>query len=278
MLIPIGNDTVRYRTPWVTYGVIAVNVLVYARMFFLSEFDFAMTVMKYGSLGESWRPWRSVTGGFLHADLLHLLGNMWFLFLFGCSVEGKLGHVQMAAAYLAGLLISDLAQYVFSPSEYEVCIGASGAVGAYWFLFSRAEVQFFYWLFTFWMGSFWLSVHWSVVYLFGWDVLMWFLDKQYGISDGVANSAHLGGLACGFLVGILLRQFSYVTLDGDDMLTRFNVWRLRRRRFAQPAAEEIPQNGPGVFYNPNGPQAPPASPQHQRPEEKSDGPIVLPLD
>ena len=275
MFLPIGNNTTRYRTPWVTYGLITLNVLVFLRMYFQDEFQQLMVLFEYASLAEHWSPVRAVTSGFLHGGFLHLLGNMWFLFLFGSSVEGKLGHLQMGAAYLAGLQVSDLTQHFLAPGDFVFCIGASGAVGAivgaYWFLFSRSEVQFFYWIFTFWVGTFWTKVHWSVLYLFGWDALMWFLQKKYGVESGIAHGAHLGGLACGFLIGLLLRQFSYVTLDGDDMVTRFTVWKLRRRALASPPADRRFGALPPDANSPA-----PQPPLHK--PKAPEGPSVLPLD
>lgn len=275
MLLPIGNDTVRYRTPWVTYGLIGINALVYFRMLFLDEMGEVELLLNWASLAAEWNPIRSVTSGFLHADILHLAGNMWFLFLFGSSVEGKLGHPQMGATYLAGLLVSDLVQHFLAPGDFILVIGASGAVGAivgtYWFLFSRGQVQFFYWLFTLWLGTFWTSVNWAVIYLFGWDALMWFLQSKYDIGSDIAHGAHLGGLACGFLLGLLLRQFSYVTLDGDDMLTRIVVWNMRRRAPMSPPQDPRFGLQEPAAHNPVTHQPP-------EPPKKSEGPLTLPLD
>jgi hypothetical protein len=182
--------------------------------------------------------------------VIHLLGNMWFLFLFGGSVEGKLGHKWMATIYFACLLVSDLAQYLFAP-QYSFAIGASGAVGgmigAYWFLFSRAQVDFLVMVFLR-PRVIPLTVNWIIAFLFGWDVMMWFLEKYLHVDNHVANSAHIGGLICGVLCGLLLRLFTHVTLDGEDMYTRWVVGRLRRKAsaayFAEKAAPKLPDEAP----------------------------------
>jgi len=230
MIIPIGDDCTRYRTPFVTYALILANIAVFAYQCSLEEADKILFLMEYSSLADSYSLTRSVTAGFLHADIWHLAGNMWFLFLFGSSVEGKLGHVWMSAMYLVCLIVSDMAQCFFSPAEYVIALGASGAVGgvigAYWFLFSRCQVEFFFWFFWWWHGRVWVGVHWAVVWLFGWDVFWYVMEAKYELNTGVAHSAHLGGLIAGLLCGLLIRKFAYVKLDGDDMLTRFTVWRM----------------------------------------------------
>jgi membrane associated rhomboid family serine protease len=251
MFLPIGDDTPRYRMQYVTFALIAVNIAVHIYKATLDDTRELFFLLDYASMGNSYNPVRSVTSGFLHADVIHLLGNMWFLFLFGGSVEGKLGHKWMAAIYSVCLLASDLAQYLLAP-KYLLCIGASGAVGgmigAYWFLFSRAQVEFFYWFAFFWYGTVALSVHFAVIYLFGWDVLMWWLERYYHVGNNVANSAHLGGVVSGVVCGFLLRRFTHVILDGDDMYTRFVVWRLKRkaadaffeeRKAPRPPAPEV---------------------------------------
>jgi membrane associated rhomboid family serine protease len=215
----------------------------------------------YASLGDSYNPLRSITGGFLHADLWHLLGNMWFLYLFGSSAEGKLGHLWMAGVYTVCLVISDLAMFLLSGGTYRIALGASGAVGgiigAYWFLFSRAQVEFFYWIFWAIMGRVWLPVLWAVIWLFGWDLLFWFLEAQHGVRTGVGHTAHLGGVVCGFVCGLLIRQYSYVTLDGDDMLTRcvkcYWAWRrgLAPRTAAPPPSPSPPAGRVGEGARPS---------------------------
>lgn len=282
MFLPIGDNCSRYRTPYVTFGLIAANVLAHVYQYSLDDTQQFQFLMNHSSLAESYRPIRSVTAGFLHIDIWHLAGNMWFLFLFGSSVESKLGHLWMGVSYLACLLISDLAQYFFSPSEYVIALGASGAVGgvigAYWFLFSRCEVEFLYWFGWWWYGRVWLGVHWAVIWLFGWDVFWWVMEKKYGMNTGVAHSAHLGGLIVGVLCGLLIRKFSYVTLDGDDMLTRFTVWRLTggkgpkrkpTRQVHQGSARQPAATPPAM---PDGDVEPAKQNQHGVPPQRSGHP------
>jgi membrane associated rhomboid family serine protease len=271
MFIPIGDDCVRYRKPYVTLSLIAINVAIHIYGFTLSKPDYVDFVAKYASLHNHITLTRAITSCFLHADIFHLLGNMWFLFLFGSSVEGKLGHHWMALTYFVCMITSDLSQQL-SFSHYVISLGASGAVGgiigAYWFLFSQSQINFFYWIGWFWYGEMWLGVYWAVAWLFGWDLLWWIVEWKYQMNNGIAHGAHLGGLISGLLCGFLLRRFAHVTLDGDDMYTRFMMWRLKRNAPPQPFM-------PNVMVSPartaayRGPAQPhPLDPPNARPPEQ----------
>ena len=276
--LPITDDAPRYRRPWVVYGLILVNVVVHAYAMTLSPQQRGELWLSFASLGPaaaaegfSYNPLRSISAGFLHADLMHLAGNMWFLYLFGRTVEGKLGPVRMAGAYTVYLIASDLAQYLLSPTGYIVALGASGAVsgiiGTYWFLFPRYQITFVYFLFAIrvWAGVKAFAVHWAVAWWFGWDLLKWYLAHQTGASSGVAHSAHIGGLIAGLLGAFVMRKLYLVTLDGEDMLSLWLTRDARRRRrrgirdsdddWAPPqvvpdesldAADPRPPDGPGA--------------------------------
>jgi hypothetical protein len=152
---------------------------------------------------------------------------MWFLWLFGKTVEGKLGHHWMAATYFVCLLLADIAQQMLGQS-YSISLGASGAVSGiialYWFLFPRYELTFFYFFIRF-VGIKELSVHWAVAWWIGWDML----SVAMGFQTGVAHWAHLGGFAAGLACAYTLRKLYLVKLDGDDMLSLWQMHRARRR-------------------------------------------------
>lgn len=228
LFVPVCDDSPRYQMQWATFGLIAVNLLIHIYASCLEPIDRVNFWISFASLGEGWNPLRAISAGFLHAGWLHLIGNMWFLFLFGGAVEGKLGYKWTLGLYGVCLLLSDISQHVFAP-EFGLLLGASGAVGglagAYWFLFCRSRIQFFYWLF-FWIGTMSLSVNWAMIYLFGWDMVMFFAGEE----SAIAHSAHVGGLVSGMVLGLLLRHFGYAALDGEDMLSRFVIWRGRRKR------------------------------------------------
>lgn len=144
------------------------------------------------------------TSMFLHAGWLHLIGNMWFLWIFGDNVEDYLGHLSYLGFYLGCGLIGNLVQVVLNPSSTIPCLGASGAIagvlGAYLLLYPRARVLTLIPLF----------ILWPIIEIPAFIVLgVWFLEQfLYGLSYS-ANAAQQGGIAWlvhvgGFLSGMIL--------------------------------------------------------------------------
>lgn len=136
---------------------------------------------------------------FLHGGWMHLLGNMWFLWLFGNNVEDSMGRVRFVLFYLLCGVAAALAQVLAQPSSVVPMVGASGAIGgvmgAYIVLFPRARVFTLVWL-GFFVTSFalpaWLMLgYWIVLQLFG---------SLGGAESGVAFWAHVGGFAAGVLL------------------------------------------------------------------------------
>jgi membrane associated rhomboid family serine protease len=140
-----------------------------------------------------------VTSMFLHGSLLHLGGNMLFLWIFGNNVEDRLGRLGYAAFYLVGGVVATLTHVVVSRDSTVPSIGASGAIaavmGAYLVWFPNARVRTIV-IFLF------VSVPAKVV-LGVWFVLQFFTDPN----ERVAWAAHVGGFVFGVLVALLLRGF-----------------------------------------------------------------------
>ena len=140
-----------------------------------------------------------VTSMFLHGGLLHIGGNMLFLWVFGNNVEDRLGRLGFAAFYLVGGLVATLAHVVVSQDSTVPSIGASGAIaavmGAYLVWFPNARVRTIVIILL-------VNVPAKVV-LVVWFVLQFFTDPN----EGVAWVAHVAGFAFGVVVGLLLRGF-----------------------------------------------------------------------
>jgi membrane associated rhomboid family serine protease len=191
----------------VTFVVIAVNVLVYLYgFFFLGEWGRTRLVAIAGAIpyeivhhvdlsprdllpvpGSIW------TSMFLHGGLLHLVGNMWFLWLFGDNVEEAMGPVRYAIFYVVVGTVGALAQIFAMPDSTIPMIGASGcvagALGAYAMLYPRARVE------TLVM----IPLLWPIIQVRAWVFLgLWFVG-QFMISpgSGVAWMAHVGGFLAG---------------------------------------------------------------------------------
>jgi len=153
--------------------------------------------------GPSW--YTPLTSMFLHGGWVHLLGNMWFMWVFGNNVEDAMGHARFLLFYLVCGLAAAAAQTAVSPSSPIPMVGASGAIsgvmGAYIVLYPRVRVHMLIFL-----GFFVTTIKVPAAYMLGY----WFLLQLVGAipalaaeSGGVAFSAHAGG----FVAGAILVSF-----------------------------------------------------------------------
>ena len=147
---------------------------------------------------------------FLHGGILHLAGNMLYLWIFGNNVEDTLGHVRYGVFYFLSGVAAAFAQTLIDPASGIPMVGASGAVsgvlGAYFVLFPHATVLT---LVTF--GFFWRFIHLPALIVLGlWILLQFFsgylsLASTGGGEGGVAFFAHIGGFVAGMALLFVLR-------------------------------------------------------------------------
>ena len=150
------------------------------------------------------------TSMFLHGGLLHLGGNMLYLWIFGNNVEDTLGHARFLLLYLASGVAAAAAQTLVNPESGIPMVGASGAVsgvlGAYFILFPYATVLT---LVTF--GFFWRFIHLPAMVVLGLWIVLQFLSGYLSLSvasgaeGGVAFFAHIGGFFVGMALLFVLR-------------------------------------------------------------------------
>jgi|SRR5215831_15050501 len=147
-----------------------------------------------------------VTSMFLHGGWMHLIGNMWFLWIFGDNIEDRLGHFGYLIFYLASGVVAASIQYFSAPHSRAPTIGASGAIagvlGAYAVAFPGARVVTLVPFFPF----FQVVALPALVVLGFWFVIQFFsgaLSLGMRATGGVAWWAHIGGFAFGFIVMIL---------------------------------------------------------------------------
>ncbi len=160
-----------------------------------------------------------LTSMFVHGGLMHLIGNMLFLHIFGDNVEDRFGHFRFLVFYLGCGAVAAVAQTVMSPRSRVPMVGASGAIagvtGAYFVFYPRARVLMLVPIFLFWDV---IQVP-AVVFL-----VLWFATQlAYGMislggaeTGGVAWWAHVGGFASGVIAALLLRQRGRPTLGRID--------------------------------------------------------------
>ncbi len=233
-MFPLRDDNPTLRTSLTTFAIIIANV---ASWVFLqgagSEPSLARSVCHFGAIpGEllglaspgtavpvgadlvcvidSSPNWvTTLTSMFMHGGWLHLIGNMWFLYIFGDNVEDTMGHMRFAVFYLLCGFAAVAAQMVAHPSSTLPMVGASGAIGgvmgAYAVLFPRAPVHMLVFF-----GFFITRIAVPAFFMLGYWFLIQFLSGMGSIGSsggGVAFWAHTGG----FLAGILLLKLFCVS-------------------------------------------------------------------
>jgi membrane associated rhomboid family serine protease len=163
---------------------------------------------RFGFIPADPRPATWLTSMFLHGSLMHLIGNMVFLFIVGVAVESALGGFWYLVLYLAGGLAGDALHYLVHPMSTLPTVGASGAIsglmGLFTVVFGLRVVNFFYWVFVFFgfrpMRGLVVLPIWI-----GWEIVQYIVNKH----SNVAYMEHAGGLIGGALLGlIVLRRFA----------------------------------------------------------------------
>lgn len=207
MLFPYAQKNPPDSFPAVTVILMALNVIIF---FLTSEGGvIRMDILDAGGISSvNFSPLRLITSAFLHAEPVHLLGNVWFLWLFGVAVEGRLRTWRFLALYCLCALGAAALQSVISPGDVPM-IGASGAImgvmGAALYLFPFAKVKVFYWFFIVLAGT-WLVPMWGVaIYYVSLDLFWGFLGMASEMEGGTAHFAHLGGVIMGVVVPMILR-------------------------------------------------------------------------
>ncbi len=223
-MIPLRDDNPHFLTPWVTYAIVALNALAWLAVQGLgSEPALARSVCTLGLVpgellgtvpaGTAFPVGRNmlcmitaepnvlslVSHMFLHGSWMHIIGNLWFMWIFGNNVEDAMGHLRFALFYLLCGLAAAALQIVASPASAIPMVGASGAIGgvmgAYVVLYPRVNVHMLFW-FGFYVTTFAIPAAWMLGYWFALQMLGG-LGSLGGEGGGVAFWAHVGGFAAG---------------------------------------------------------------------------------
>ena len=143
-MIPLRDVIPSRTTPYVTIGLIAVNALVYLYEMTLGESSLDEFILYFGLVPAAFSWVAVLTSMFLHGGLLHVGGNMLFLWIFGDNVEDRMGHGRFVVFYLLCGAAAALAQTAMSPDSVVPMVGASGAVagvmGAYFVLYPHSRI------------------------------------------------------------------------------------------------------------------------------------------
>jgi len=212
-------DTVRSRRfPFINWMLILLNGLIFYYEITLGEDRLNRFILNWGLIpaqltsnyAESWLT--VFTSMFLHGGWLHILGNMWTLFIFGDNIEDRMGHGNYLIFYLLSGAAAAILQSVLMPASQVPMIGASGAIagvlGAYLILYPRARIAslvpiFFIFTLVEIPAVIYLGI-WFVLQLFsGWESL------QGAASGGIAWWAHIGGFLFGMFAVHLFAKRRY---------------------------------------------------------------------
>lgn len=222
-MFPIRDHNPSNRTPYVTWALIAANVLVFASYWNLFSAPRALNefFLTWGLVPAffSEAPVTVLTSMFLHGGVMHLLGNMLFLWVFGDNLEDEMGHGPFLGFYLFGGAAAAFAQVAADPASFIPMVGASGAVaavmGGYILMFPRARVDIL--IFIIFIIR--------IVPLPAWIILgLWFALQIVSGSmtpvdgGGVAYWAHAGG----FIAGLLLTVPLWLRRGGPGFWSRFD--------------------------------------------------------
>lgn len=231
-MIPLGDSVPRRRFPWVTYTLIAINVLV-----FLMELRYGPQVQtlffRYGVVPRRLWLWPThpavlltlFTSQFLHGGWYHIIGNMIYLWIFGDNVEDQMGHGKYLVFYLLAGALAGVAQALMTPTSTIPSIGASGAIsgvlGAYLIFFPTARVilgiPLFFFMYLFELPA---------VIALGYWFISQYLNGLFALATGalqvggVAWWAHIGGFIVGLILAPILRERQpryYFVYDYDRM-------------------------------------------------------------
>lgn len=231
-MIPIRDDAPRYTTPYVNYFLLALNTLVFLitssgpllqlhpSLQISMVFGFVparVTALLQGAQYVSLPNMGSVpvnavsafvpifTSMFMHASWLHLIFNMWALYIFGDNIEDYLGHFRYLLFYLGTGVVAALVHYLFNAGSPLPTVGASGAIagvmGAYLILYPSARVLTFvplFFIFFFWLPAWVVLGFWFLGQFLSGAATALAVSPQTG--GGIAVWAHVGGFIAGVAI------------------------------------------------------------------------------
>ena len=223
-MIPLNDENPTYITPVVVYALIAINVVVFLHEMSLGArlenfFQLYAVIPQQLSADFAGTPTNQsfpeiatlITSQFLHGGVMHIAGNMLFLWTFGNNVEESLGHVKFLLFYLICGVLAGLTHWFFDMSSIVPTVGASGAIagvmGAYILKYPKAKI-----LTLLPLGIIFTTIRIPAVFFLG----FWFVQQaissvaSLGVSSegGVAYWAHAGGFVFGAVLGPIMGLMS----------------------------------------------------------------------
>jgi membrane associated rhomboid family serine protease len=227
-MFPYRDENPTYSAPAVTLGIIVLNAAVWVLVEGAGTYPaLARSICELGAIpgellhtlpvgmqipvgpnlgcqltgGFSW--YTVLTSMFMHGGWLHIIGNMWFLWIFGNNIEDSMGHGRYVAFYLVCGVLAALAQIFASPRSPAPMVGASGAIsgvmGAYLVLYPRVRIHTLLFL-GFFVTTIAVPAYLMLLYWIFLQFISGLFAVGAGAQGGVAFMAHVGG----FIAGVAL--------------------------------------------------------------------------
>ena len=212
-MIPLRDIIPSRTTPYITITIIALNVMAWLFELSLPRDVLPVFLQVYGVVPGDFHAPTLISSMFLHGGWSHVIGNMWYLWIFGDNIEDRLGHARFIVFYLLCGITAALGQIVVDPSSTLPTIGASGAIagvmGAYFVLYPHSRVlTLIPWIFL-------QVVELPAIVLLG----FWFLMQLFSAGaiavtasthgGGVAFAAHVAGFVMGMIGVFVFRKPEY---------------------------------------------------------------------
>jgi membrane associated rhomboid family serine protease len=207
-MIPLRDVIPSRTTPYITVTIIILNALAWFYELTLPERQLNAFLYVYGVVPASFSVPTLITSMFLHGGWMHVIGNMWYLWIFGDNVEDRVGHGRFIVFYLLCGIAAAMGQIAIDPTSTLPTIGASGAIagvmGAYFLLYPQSRVLTLVTIIFFWeiveLPAIVLLGFWFLMQLFSAGAIAVTASTNGG---GVAFMAHVVGFLTG-LVGVLV--------------------------------------------------------------------------
>ena len=219
-MFPLRDTQPSYTRPYVTMVLIAINVLVFLYEITLDPWSRNAFVATYGLVPDQFSWVSVITSAFLHGGWMHLLGNMWFLWIFGDNIEDILGHGKYLLFYLGCATVAALTQSWLTTDPRIPMVGASGAIagvmGAYIVKFPHSRilslVTVIFFFTTIEVPAWVMLIFWFVTQFFNG---VGTIAYSHASGGGVAFFAHVGGFVAGAGLILLMRPNERFTKRRD---------------------------------------------------------------
>jgi membrane associated rhomboid family serine protease len=211
-MIPLRDVIPSRTTPYITVTIIILNALAWFYELALPRDVLPLFLQFYGVVPADFSATTLVSSMFLHGSWSHVIGNMWYLWIFGDNVEDRVGHGRFIVFYLLCGVAAGLGQIAMDPSSTLPTIGASGAIagvmGAYFVLYPNSRVLtlvfIFFYVEIFELPALVLLGFWFLIQLFSAGAIAVTANTYSG--GGVAFVAHVAGFIFGMIAVFVFKK------------------------------------------------------------------------